>query len=106
MALNCLPVDQPKGQDPLTKTWLPYALQDSTLFLATLTFAGTHLEILSGNYKSPKTLIHKGLSIQAVNAKLGDREHALSNETIGAVAMLAAMEVCHETFYSYQLHRS
>ena len=106
MALNCLPVDQPKGQNPLTKTWLPYAMQDSTLFLATLTFAAAHLEILSGNYKSPRTLLHKSHSIIAVNAKLGDREHALSNETIGAVAMLAAMEVCHETFSSYQSHGS
>lgn len=97
MALNCLPVDQSKGQNPLTKTWLPYALQDSTLFLATMTFAEVHLEILSGNFKSRKNLLHKGDSIKAVNAKLGDPERALSNETIGAVAMLAAMEVCHET---------
>ncbi len=94
VAFNCLPVDQRKGQIPLTKTWLPYALQDPTLFLATLTFAEVHLEILSGNYKGHKALLHKCDSIKAVNAKLGDREHALSDETIGAVAMLAAMEVC------------
>lgn len=94
MALNCLPVDQGKGQNSLTNRWLPYALQDSALFLATLTFAEVHLEILSGNYKSPRTLRRKGDSIKAVNAKLDDREHALSNEAIGAVAMLAAMEVC------------
>lgn len=92
MALNCLPVDLGSGENPLTKTWLPYALQDSTLFLATVTFAVTHLEILSGNYKSPRTLLHKGKLIKALNAKLGDRKYALSNETIGAVAMLAAME--------------
>lgn len=97
MAINCLPVDHGNGENPLTKIWLPYALQDYTLFLATLTFAVAHLEILSGNYKSPRTLLHKGHLIKAVNAKLRDREHALSNETIGAVAMLAAMEVCHET---------
>lgn len=97
MALNCLPVDLGSGENPLTKIWLPYALQDYTLFLATVTFAVTHLEILSGNYKSPRTLLHKGKLIKALNAKLGDREHALSNETIGAVAMLAAMEVCRET---------
>ena len=95
MALNCLPVDECKGQNPLTKLWLPYALQDTTLFLATLTFAEVHLEIMSGNYRSQRALLHKGDSIKAVNARLGDREHALSNETIGAVAMLAAIEVCH-----------
>ena len=96
MALNCLPVGERKAQNPLTKIWLPYALQDLTLFLATLTFAEVHLEILSGSYKSHRALLHKGASIKAVNAKLGDREQALSNETIGAVAMLAAMEVCRD----------
>ena len=97
MAINCLPVDHGIGENPLTKIWLPYALQDYTLFLTTLTFAVAHLEILSGNYKSPKTLLNKGQAIKAVNAKLRDSEHALSNETIGAVAMLAAMEVWHAT---------
>ena len=96
MAINCLPVDHGISENPLTKIWLPYALQDSTLFLATLTFAVAHLEILSGNYKSPTTLLNKGKSIKAVNAKLMDSEHALSNETVGSVAMLAAMEVCLE----------
>ena len=94
MGLDCLPVDQRKGQIPLTKTWLPYALQDPTLFLATLTFAEVHLDIVSGNFKGQKALLHKCDSIKAVSAKLGDREHALSDETIGSVAMLAAMEVC------------
>ena len=97
MALNCLPIDQHKGQNPLTKTWLPYALQDSTLFQATLNFAEVHLEIVSGNYNSQRAIFHKGQSIRAVNARLRDSEHALTNETIGAVAMLAAIEVCHQS---------
>ena len=96
MAHNCIPVDQHKGQNPLTKIWLPYALQDSTLFQATLSFAEVHLDVLAGNYNSQRAIIHKGHSIRAVNAKLRDSEHALSNETIGAVAMLAASEVCHQ----------
>ena len=97
MAYNCLPIGQRKGQNPLTKIWLPYALQDSTLFLATLNFAAVHLEIVSGKYNSQRALLHKNHSIRAVNAKLRNREHALSNETIGAVAMLAAIEVCHHS---------
>lgn len=96
MSLNSLPIDQHKYQNPLTKTWLPYALQDSTLFQATLNFAEVHLDIMSGNYNSQRAILHKGHTIGAVNAKLRDGEHALSNETIGAVAMLAAMEVCHQ----------
>ena len=97
MALNCLPIDQHKGQNPFTKTWLPYALQDSTLFQATLNFAQVHLDVMAGKYNSQRAIFHKGQSIRAVNAKLMDVEHALSNETIGAVAMLAAIEVCHQS---------
>ena len=93
--MNCLPIDQRDEQHPITKIWLPYAVQDMALFLATLTFAEVHLEIISGNYKSLKALHHKCDSIKAINTKLADREQALSNESIGAVAMLAAMEVCH-----------
>lgn len=95
MSGNCLLLDQPAGQNPL-KIWLPYALQDATLFLATLTFAEVHLEIMFGNYRSQKILVHKGDTINAVNTKLEDSKHAFSNETIGAVAMLAAMEVNHK----------
>ena len=98
MALNCVPVDQDQGQNPLTKAWLPYAFQDSTLFLTTMTFAEVHLGILSGTHRSEGTLIHKCDSIKAVNAMLSDRAHALSNEAIGSVAMLAAIEVSGETF--------
>ena len=97
MSLNCLPIDQHKAQNPFTKTWLPYALQDSTLFQATLNFAEVHLDVMSGNYNSQRAISYKGQSIRAVNAKLRDDEHALSNETIGAVAMLAAIEVCHQS---------
>ena len=95
MALSCLPIDQHKSQNPITKMWLSYALQDSTLFQATLNFAEVHLDVLSGNYNSQRAIVYKDQSIRAVNAKLRDAEHALSNETIGAVAMLAAIEVCH-----------
>ena len=98
MGVSCLPIDRHNGgQNPLTRRWLPYAVQDSTLFQVTLNFAQVHLDILSGNYNSQRAAFHKSQSIRAVNARLKDGEHALSNETIGAVAMLAAIEVCHQS---------
>ena len=64
-----------------------------------MTFSETHLGVLLGSYKNQTALRHKNDLIKAVNAKLGDREHASSNETIGAVAMLAATEVrCEKSF--------
>ncbi|CAD6580673.1 MAG: hypothetical protein ASARMPRED_000295 [Alectoria sarmentosa] len=106
IGLNCVPVRQGMGQSTLTKRWLPHALQDSTLFLATLTFAEVHLGILSGNHKSPRALLHKGNSIKAVNAKLRDQKLALSNEAIGAVAMLAAMESILGNYKELRIHMS
>ena len=93
MARNCMPWDPGNGQNPLTKIWVPYALTDPVLFLATLNFAAVHLDILYGRYSSPITLFHKGETIRQINARLQDPSKALTNTTIGAVAMLAAMEV-------------
>ena len=86
----------PNGENPLTKIWLPHALQEPTLFLATLSFAAVHIEALtgsSGSQTSLETLRQKGEAIKCVDSKLHDSSEALSNETIGAVSMLAAAEV-------------
>ena len=66
-----------------------------------MTFSETHLGVLLGNYKNQRALRHKNDLIKAVNAKLGDRKHASSNESIGAVAMLAATEVCSENHFAW-----
>ena len=86
----------PNGENPLTKIWLPQALQEPALFLATLSFAAVHIEALSGFSGSPtslQTLRQKGEAIKCIDAKLRDSSEALSNGTIGAVSMLAAAEV-------------
>lgn len=93
MARNCLPIDPGNGSNPLTKVWVPYAITDPALFLATLNFAAVHLNILRGQYNSRSTLMHKGETIRLINARLQKPTESLTNETIGSVAMLAATEV-------------
>ena len=95
MALDYLPGPVPNNEAPgsLAILWLSYALQDETLFLATLNFASVHLDILARRPISSRALAYKSDVIKTVNNRLASSEEALSNSTIGAVAMLAAVEV-------------
>ena len=91
MARNFLPVMAGKGQHPLTNVWIPNAVADPLLFLATINFAAAHLDFLHGRSTSSRTIAQKVETIRLINLRLP--ESNLSDSTIGAVAMLAAMEV-------------
>ena len=93
MARNCLPSDLGYESNSLTQVWIPYAMTDPALFLATLNFAAAHLDILWGRWNSSSTLARKIQTTRLVNARLQNKTEALSNETIGSVAVLAATEV-------------
>ena len=88
MVIDALPAVK-----PITKTWLRYALQDRSILLSTLAHASAHLDILRRQSLSPYTLWHKQEAIKAINAKLHAPDEAVSNASIGAVMMLAFMEV-------------
>lgn len=95
MANHCLPVlGSVRGaRHPLASTWLPYAMQDATLFLATLSFATIHLDIVAKRSSTTtRALAYKAEVIKSVNERLGSSQSAVSNSTIGAVAMLTAIE--------------
>lgn len=94
MARRYLPIDAGDGSNnPLTKVWVPNAIADPLLFLTTLNVAAIHLDLLQGRYSSPATIARKGEAIHLINARLQRPSQALTNETIGSVVMLAAMEV-------------
>ena len=103
MVLNYLPSSDPMANDggSLARLWLSYALQDETMFLATLSFATAHRDILTKQYSSVQNLAYKNEVIKTVNKRLLSPEKAISNSTIGAVAMLAAVEV---VLHKYDLH--
>lgn len=68
-------------------------MSDPILFLATLNFAAVHLDFVRGQCSNPRTLIHKVETIRLINARLQDPIEALTNTTIGAIIMLAGVEV-------------
>lgn len=92
IAHNCFPVEPGRGQHPLTNIWMPYAVADPLLFLATTNYAAAHLDIMYGRQNNLRTLAQKAETIRLINLRLQDSAETLSNSTIGAVAMLAAAE--------------
>lgn len=102
MANECLPVKS-SVRASLPKIWLSYALQDATLFLATLSFGAIHLDIIARRYTSIRTLAYKAEVIKSINARLQTSDEMVSNTTIGAVAMLTALEVSSPNTYGFLL---
>lgn len=93
MAHHCLPEHTSRGQHPLTNIWMPHAVADPLLFLATLNYAAAHLDILHGWQSNPRTIAQKGETIRLINLRLQYSAENVSNTVIGAVVMLAAVEV-------------
>lgn len=97
MARKCLPVDRGSAKDnnPLRTIWMPLIMTDPVLFQATANFAAVHLDILQGRPNQPSTLRLKTETINMINLKLRSAQEATNDSTIGAVALLAGMEVIH-----------
>ena len=70
------------------------ALSDAALFHTIMCSSSLYLDIASGSAESPHIIIHKMEAIHLINAKLQDSS-GVSDATIGAVAFLAIVEVCH-----------
>lgn len=95
MARKCFPMDRDRGTDenPLRTVWMPLIMTDPVLFRATTSFAAVHLDLLQGRRNQTMTLMKKAETISMINTKLRCPGDSTANSTIGAVAMLAAMEV-------------
>lgn len=72
---------------------MPNAVADPLLFLATLNSAAAHIDIVHGRLSNPKTKAQKWETNRLINLRLQDSAGVVSDSTIGAVAMLAVMEV-------------
>ena len=103
IARSLFPMVLGGGQHPLIDIWMPYAVTDPVLFLATLTMAASHLDVVHGRRKNPRTLAQKGEIIHLINLRLKSTE-TVSDSTIGAVLMLASAEVRKPTSETF-LHK-
>ena len=81
---------------------MPHAVADPLLFLATFNYVAAHLDFIFGRQSNPSTLAQKVEIIRLVNSRLQDSIESVSDTTIGAVAMLVAIEV-RDSNYDYLL---
>ena len=66
-----------------------------------MAFATVYLESMVSYNRSSRSLAYKSETIKAINANLDSPETALSDSTIGAVAMLMAIEVSTRVLSGY-----
>ena len=95
------------GINPFQLLWTQIAIQDAGLFMATMTLAAAHLDAVRGDNKirrSPEFFQQKGDTFDKINAKLKDPNEAISNEVIGAIAMLTMAAVTAK-YTIFQLRR-
>ena len=93
--------------NPFQFLWTQTAIQDAGLFMATMNLAAAHLDAVRGDNKitgSPDFFQQKGHTFNKINAKLKDPNEAISNEVIGAIAMLTMAAVTAK-YTLFQLRR-
>ena len=93
MAHKCLPILGTETANPFVKVWLSFSTVDPLLLQATTQFAAMNLDILHGRIHHIDTLRRKAKTISMINERLASSEEATANATIGAVGMMAAIEV-------------
>ena len=86
------------GQDPKAlnseNTQLSYAVNDYALLHGLLSLSSLNLDLSTNAPTSRMSLVLKGRTIEAVRERLSDPSQDPTLGTIGAVATLAAFDVC------------
>ena len=68
-------------------------MRDAVLFHGTLAYAAGHLDMILERQPRPETLMKKTQAIQMIKERVSCNTKVSSNSTIGAIAMLASLEV-------------
>ena len=77
----------------MTNMWIPLTLSDSLLFQASINFAAVHRDALLSHQDQSKSLMRKARTIDMVNSRLRRPDAAVADACLGAVCLLAAIEV-------------
>ncbi|KAL9118670.1 MAG: hypothetical protein Q9187_004783 [Circinaria calcarea] len=89
LAPDMLPTATGQENCPFRTIFVRQALTDQCLFNAVLFLAAYHIDSLCERTVSQATLSYRGETIRLINAKLRSLEQAISDSTIGAVALLS-----------------
>ena len=84
-----LPISNGQENCPLKTVFIRQALADQCLFSAVLFFAALHVDSLCGRTVSQETLLHRGETMRLLNVNMRSPGEAVSDSTIGAVALLS-----------------
>ena len=79
-------------------------MYDPALFFSTLNYAVIHIDILTGHKSTLELLSYKDNAIRTINKRLQSPEDALTDSTIGSVAMLAATASIQANYKELKIH--
>ena len=92
---ECVPLDRglEADENPLRASWIPLAIADPLLFQATTTYAALHRGLLCGVQGHVESLARKARTIEMIIEQLHEADQRITDSTIGAIAMMASIEV-------------
>ena len=73
--------------------WLSVAAMDTATFHATLSLVALHQSITQGRPISRLYYYHRGAAIRTITSRIAHPAEAISDATIGAVAIMASSDV-------------
>ena len=94
-------MDRGVGLDdnPLRKYWIPWIMTDPVLFQLTMTLSAIHMIMRQGAQDQQYIILQKMTSIKLINERIDSQDDPTDNSIIGAIAMMAAIEVCGISAY-------
>jgi len=104
------PLHYPPSRDPacnpMTTRWIPMAIRDQALLHSTIFSAGGHLALLEGTFGSENSeyLTHKTETIRIINGRIPDLSQAMTDETLGAIALLVTDQVVDGDYEEMAVH--
>jgi len=90
---KCVPAGHTKATNPLALPWWGLVQKDDFLHNVTLQVAAVDLEWARGEHNAYHSDIYTKHSLHMLRNRIQDTDLGISNETIAAVASLAALEV-------------
>ena len=82
----------------MASIWMPRTFSDAPLFQSSINFAASYRESQVSPQDQRKILVRKSQTIDMINAKLNCPKAAISDESIGAICLLAASAVRNYTW--------
>lgn len=80
--------------NPVTEFLVPFAISDAALFHSLMCFSSSLVDARVGRDTSgPTTLYHMGNAITMINDALNNTQHAISDEVLATICLVAANNV-------------